>query len=111
MEVQVQAFGYATNDALNDMTFQRYKLINRATDPIDSTFFAMWTDPDLGCSEDDYIGCDTALSLMYLYNQDPIDGDPGNSCGGVPTYNDKVPMLGVDYFRGPLKPITQDTRL
>lgn len=109
MEVQVQAFGYATNDALNDMTFQRYKLINRATDPIDSTFFAMWIDPDLGCSIDDYIGCDTALSLMYVYNQDPIDGQPGNTCDGVPTYNDKVPMLGVDYFRGPLKPITQDS--
>lgn len=104
MEVQVQAFGYATNDALNDMTFQRYKLINRATDPIDSTFFAMWVDPDLGCSIDDYIGCDTALSLMYVYNQDPVDGQPGNTCDGVPTYNDKVPMIGVDYFRGPLAP-------
>ncbi|HOY07406.1 MAG TPA: hypothetical protein PLO67_18485 [Saprospiraceae bacterium] len=109
MEVQVQAFGYATNDALNDMTFQRYKLINRATDPIDSTFFAMWVDPDLGCSIDDYIGCDTALSLMYVYNQDPVDGQPGNSCAGVPTYNDKVPMIGVDYFRGPLRPITADS--
>ena len=32
MEVQVQAFGYVTNDELNDMTFQRYKLINRATE-------------------------------------------------------------------------------
>ncbi len=109
MEIQVQAFGYATNDALNDMTFQRYKLINRATDAIDSTFFAMWVDPDLGCSIDDYIGCDTALSLMYVYNQDPIDGQPGNTCDGTPTYNDKVPMLGVDYFRGPLKPITPDS--
>jgi len=26
MEVQVQAFAYATNDEINDMTFQRYKL-------------------------------------------------------------------------------------
>jgi hypothetical protein len=30
MEVQVQAFAYATNDQINDMTFYRYKLINRA---------------------------------------------------------------------------------
>jgi hypothetical protein len=104
MEVQLQAFSYVTNDELNDMTFHRYKLINRAATPIDSTFFAMWCDPDLGCSEDDYIGCDTTLSLMYVYNQDPTDGQPGNNCDGVPTYNDKVPMLGVDYFRGPRKP-------
>jgi hypothetical protein len=102
MEVQVQAFGYTTNDELNDMTFQRYKLINRATELIDSTFFAMWVDADLGCSDDDYIGCDTAKSLMYIYNQDQVDGDPGATCaGGVATYGDKVPLLGVDYFRGP----------
>lgn len=103
MEVQVQAFGYTTNDELNDMTFQRYKLINRATDRIDSMFFAMWVDPDLGCSDDDYIGCDTAKSLMYIYNQDQVDGQPGATCaGGIPTYANKIPLLGVDYFRGPL---------
>jgi hypothetical protein len=102
MEVHVQAFGYQTTDELNDMTFQRYRLINRATERIDSTFFAMWTDPDLGCYLDDYVGCDTAKDLMYLYNQDPVDGQPGTACGGTPTYGDKVPTLGVDYFRGPL---------
>ncbi len=103
MEVQVQAFGYTTNDELNDMTFQRYKLINRAADRIDSMFFAMWIDPDLGCDEDDYIGCDTAKSLMYIYNQDPVDGNPGATCpSGAATYGSNIPLLGVDYFRGPL---------
>lgn len=107
MEVQVQSFGYVTNDALNDMTFQRYKLINRASDFIDSTFFAMWVDPDLGCYSDDYIGCDTSANLMYVYNQDATDGAAGSGCtceGGVATYCDKVPILGVDYFRGPIYP-------
>ncbi len=107
MEVQVQSFGYVTNDALNDMTFQRYKLINRASDFIDSTFFAMWVDPDLGCYSDDYIGCDTSANLMYVYNQDATDGAAGAGCtceGGVATYCDKVPILGVDYFRGPIYP-------
>ena len=108
MEVQVQAFAYRTADELNDMTFQRYKLINRATERIDSTFFAMWVDADLGCTSDDFIGCDTALSLMYTYNQDATDGDPGCSCpeGSPATYCNDVPILGVDYFRGPLRPVT-----
>jgi hypothetical protein len=105
MEVQVQAFGYTTNDELNDMTFQRYKLINRATEPIDSMFFSMWADADLGCSDDDFIGCDTAKSLMYIYNQDNLDGSTGCSCGDVATYCDKVPILGIDYFRGPKRQI------
>ncbi|MDQ3016967.1 MAG: hypothetical protein M3R25_09670 [Bacteroidota bacterium] len=106
MEVQVQAFGYATNDQINNMTFYRYKLINRATSAIDSTFFGMWIDPDLGCSEDDFIGCDTSRSLMYTYNQDEQDGDSGCDCStGSPTYCSEVPILGIDYFRGPREPL------
>ena len=105
MEVQVQAFSYATNDELNDMSFMRYKLINRAVETIDSTYFAMWVDGDLGCSEDDYIGCDTTRSMMILYNDDAVDGATGCNCpGGVETYCNDVPILGVDYFRGPLAP-------
>lgn len=106
MEVQVQAFAYSTNDQINDMTFYRYKLINRAVTPIDSTFFGMWVDPDLGCSEDDFIGSDTSRSLMFVYNQDELDGDVGCDCStGSTTYCDEVPALGIDYFRGPLAPI------
>jgi len=101
MEVQVQSFAYATNDQLNDMTFQRYKLINRAEENIDSTYFAMWVDPDVGCYLDDYVGCDTARSLAYAYNADAEDGQPGITCGGVPTYGTEIPIVGIDYFRGP----------
>jgi hypothetical protein len=110
MEVQVQAFAYSTQDELNDMTFQRYKLINRATQLIDSTYFAMWVDFDLGCATDDYIGCDTIRSLAYCYNQDAVDGTTGAVCtGGTNTYGSKIPIVGVDYFRGP-RQFIYDTR-
>ncbi|MEP7195562.1 MAG: hypothetical protein ABI851_03530 [Saprospiraceae bacterium] len=117
MEVQVQAFGFRTADELNDMTFQRYKLVNRAPQDIDSCYFAMWIDPDLGCYADDYIGCDTSFSgkydsvtgrrilrdLMYIYNIDAADGNNGCTCDrGVNTYCTDIPILGVDYFRGPV---------
>lgn len=102
MEVQVQAFAYATNNELNNMTFQRYKLINRATTLIKDCYFAMWLDPDLGCASDDYVGCDTTRSLMYIYNQDAQDGTTGCNCGTSNTYCNEIPMLGCDYFRGPL---------
>ncbi len=101
MEIQVQAFAYQTKDELNDMTFQRYKLINRAKDDIDSMYFAMFVDADLGCYLDDYIGCDTSRSLAYYYNQDALDGSNGCQCAGTPTYCDKIPLVGIDYFRGP----------
>lgn len=105
MEIQVQSFAYETNDALNDMTFQRYKLINRASNRIDSTFFAMWVDADLGCFTDDYIGCDTTRSLAYYYNVDNEDGDVGTQCGDVETYGTTIPAIGIDYFRGPKEPL------
>ena len=106
MEVQVQAFAYTTSDDINSMTFQRYKLINRATEDLLDTYFAMWVDPDLGCFTDDYVGCDTTRSLAYVYNEDELDGANGCTCtGGVNTYCDEIPILGVDYFRGPRAPI------
>jgi hypothetical protein len=104
MEVQAQAFAYQTSDEVNDMTFIRYKLLNRAAAPISSTYFAMWVDPDLGCSDDDYVGCDTTRSLAIVYNSKAIDGTPGAgcTCGPIPTYCTEIPILGIDYFRGPL---------
>jgi hypothetical protein len=42
---------------------------------------------------------------MYVYNADAFDGQTGCSCpGGVETYCDEIPMVGVDYFRGPTAP-------
>ncbi|MFN8279299.1 MAG: hypothetical protein U0V49_03350 [Saprospiraceae bacterium] len=117
MEVQVQAFGFRTGDELNDMTFQRYKLVNRAPQVIRDCYFAMWIDPDLGCYSDDYIGCDTSFTgkydtvtgrkinrdVMYVYNIDASDGNNGCTCDrGVNTYCTDIPIIGVDYFRGPL---------
>lgn len=102
MEVQAQAFAYQTSDEINDMTFIRYKLLNRAAAPISDTYFAMWVDPDLGCSDDDYVGCDTSRSLAIIYNSDAVDGTSGCTCGSQITYCTNIPILGVDYFRGPL---------
>lgn len=105
MEVQVQAFGYSTNDEINDMTFQRYKLINKANEDLVDCYFAMWIDPDLGCSADDYIGCDVGRSFAYVYNEDAQDGQNGTTCPqGVNTYGTRIPAVGIDYFRGPRGP-------
>lgn len=104
MEIQVESFAWTTNDEINDMTFQRYKLINKAISDIKDCYFAWWVDPDLGCYEDDYVGCvPPPVNLMYVYNMDALDGSDGCSCDrGINTYCDRIPLIGVDYFRGPL---------
>ncbi len=100
MEIQGLAFGYRTTDAINNMTFYRYKLLNRNNLSLNKTYFSLWSDPDLGCYNDDYIGVDTITGLGYVYNADANDDA---TCGtDAVGYGTNIPALGVDYFRGPL---------
>lgn len=100
MEIHGLAFGYRTTDAINNMTFYRYKLLNRNNLALNSTYFTLWSDPDLGCYLDDYIGVDTTTGMGYVYNADAND-DVTCGTGGL-GYGTNIPALGVDYFRGPL---------
>lgn len=95
VEVQCQAFAFRTNDEINNMTFNKFKVINRSNSKLNSTYFGMWCDPDLGFAADDYVGCDVGLGLGFCYNGDPNDE------GGT-GYGDKPPAIGIDFFQGPL---------
>lgn len=98
IEVQEQAFAFATNDEINNMTFYRYKVINKSSFYLDSTFFGVWVDSDLGSANDDYVGCDVGLGLGYCYNGDLVDDNPPQ--GQIP-YGANPPAIGVDFFEGP----------
>jgi len=99
LEVQAAAFGFATNDALNDASFYTFNVINRGTTKLDSTFMSMWSDADLGYAFDDFVGCDTVRGLGILYNGDAFDGQGSNA--GIGDYGANPPMIGVDFFEGP----------
>jgi len=96
MEVHAQAFAFATNDEINDMTFYNYELINRGSFTLNQTYFAQWVDADLGSPNDDYVGCDVLRGLGYCYNGNASDGN-----GGPGEYGDQPPAVGVDFFEGP----------
>ncbi len=96
LEVQAQAFAFATNDELNNATFLKYKIINKSSFRLDSTFFGIWDDADLGFYMDDYVGCDVGLGLGILYNGTAIDGS-----GQATAYGANPPAIGVDFFEGP----------
>ncbi|MFN7592213.1 MAG: hypothetical protein ACK5QZ_02625, partial [Bacteroidota bacterium] len=98
MEVQALAFAFKTSDEVNDMTFYKYRLLNKSLTTINNCFMGQWVDPDLGCYTDDYIGCDTVLGLGVVYNSDPID----EPCGAGGFYSNQPPLVGIDYFQGPL---------
>ncbi|MBO4654056.1 MAG: hypothetical protein J5644_00740 [Bacteroidales bacterium] len=96
LEIRAQAFGFATNDELNNMTFYSYEIINRSTYDLTQTYFSQWVDPDLGYADDDYVGCDVARGLGYCYNGRNVDGQ-----GLAQHYGAQPPAVGVDFFQGP----------
>ncbi len=96
VEIRAQAFAFATNDEINDMTFYQYQIINRSNLTISETYFGSWNDPDLGVYSDDLVGCDVVNGLGFCYNGTDNDGTgSGNS------YGDKPPCSAVDFFKGP----------
>jgi len=99
MEIQAQAFAFATNDELNNMTFYNYALINRSTYKLQDTYFGVWTDADMGYAWDDFVGCDVNRGLGYLYNGDNVDGSGESYAYGGPT--PPPPAIGMDFFEGP----------
>ena len=97
IEIQAQAFGFNTNDEINNMTFYAYKVFNRSFFTVNNCYFGQWVDADLGLYSDDYVGCDVSRGLGYTYNGDADDG------GGAPgTYGLNPPCIGCDFFQGPL---------
>ncbi len=99
MEVQVNSFAYSSYDELNDMTFHKYKLINKANEDLLNCYFSWYIDPDLGCYQDDYIGYDPVNKMAYVYNQDDVDGTGGPTCdGGTNSYSTNIPLVGFNLF-------------
>ena len=95
MEIRAQAFGFSTNDEINNMTFYTYEIINRSTYELRETYFSQWVDADLGYAWDDFVGCDVKRGLGYCYNGDESDGPGSGSYSGIP------PAVGIDFFQGP----------
>jgi len=79
--------------------YLKYRLYNRGGNTIDSCYFALWADPDLGNSADDLCGCDSLGSSFYCYNETNSDL----------VYSTAPPALGFRFLHGPVVPSTGDT--
>ena len=115
IEVQKTVWGYKRSDALGNLYFSKYKLINKggvdisaaAGDQlgsfhIDSMYVCQWSDPDLGSFSDDLVGCDSVLSMGFIYNGNAVDGTYRNF-GLAPA------AAGYDFLAGPIVPSAGDT--
>ncbi len=98
IEVQMTIWGYDRPDAFGDMMFVKALIINKGGVDVTETIIGLWSDPDLGDAGDDFVGCDTLLSLGFCYN-DGADRD----------YGSDPPAIGYDFFQGPIVPSPGDT--
>jgi hypothetical protein len=96
MEIRAQAFEFSTNDAVNDMSFYNYALINRSTYTLIDTYFGVYADGALGWAYDDYTGCHVSKGMGYYYNGVDVDG-----AGQAWAYGANPPAIGIDFFEGP----------
>lgn len=108
MEIQITVWGYKRTDALGNLFFRRAKIINKGGIDIDgastlgsfwvdSMYVAQWSDPDLGSAGDDLLGCDTTLSMGYVYNGNANDNE-------YVKWNLPPPAAGYDFLQGPAVP-------
>jgi len=92
IEIRQTVFGFQSKGLIGDMLFVRYRIVNTGTvaDVMDSVYFSVACDPDLGDYTDDLVGCDTTLSCAFTYNNGPDK-----------TYGTNPPCFMVDFFQGP----------
>lgn len=90
MEIQALAYAYDQgNDLITNASFYEFKLIHYGFESISNYYTSFWTDPDLGCSNDDLIGCHPPSNLAYVYNSSSND-----DCGAS-GYGSDVPIVGI----------------
>lgn len=91
-EVHLTAWGYNNVPGIEDVQFLKWDIINKNIYPWNSTYFGLYYDPNLGCSNDDYIGCDSSRQLGFCYNGD--NDDEGCSYA----YGPDPPAVGMKWL-------------
>ncbi len=92
VELQVTAWSYSTDDYLNNMIFRKYVMINKSSTIFKDVYVTLWSDTDLGDAGDDFVGCDTTLSLGFDYNAFEKDNS---------YYPSPPPAIGFKLLKGP----------
>jgi hypothetical protein len=92
MEVRQTIF--ATDDPeLENVIFIRYSILNTGivAELMDSVYFGIWEDGDLGDATDDVVGCDTLLNSAFYYGNEP-DAQ----------YGENPPAFFSTFLQGPI---------
>ncbi|MDP4176318.1 MAG: hypothetical protein Q8933_20220, partial [Bacteroidota bacterium] len=100
IEIRQTVFGFNSKGVTGNMVFVRYELLNTGKyyNSIDSVYFSVWADPDLGDPYSDLVGCDTTLNAGYVYNSGPDA-----------IFGKNPPCFLIDFFQGPIVYVPGET--
>lgn len=89
----------------NNAVFVRYQIENKSSASYNNFYVSLYEDMDLGCFQNDYIGCDTTRDLMFAYN----GNDELAMCSGVNGYANRRVAHGVKLLNNDLASFTYQT--
>lgn len=97
LKIEVHGMLYAYNNLvptpIKNTIFLSYTVFNRSQNTYTDFLLSSFTDFDIGCNIDDYMGCDTTLNFFYGYNANKID----YNCG-VMGYGKKPPAQAIIFL-------------
>ncbi|MEL7248722.1 MAG: T9SS type A sorting domain-containing protein [Bacteroidota bacterium] len=98
------ALNCTDNDLLNNSVFTSYRFINRGIEQLDSVAIGLWTDFDLGCYVDDFLGAAPDLNTYFSYNQDNDDNELCDQ--GINGFGENPPVQAITFLNQDLAKFT-----
>ena len=98
VEIHLMAYAYDKPGDVNNAIFFEYKVINRSSKSYHNLLVGKFSETDLGCPIDDFIGCDTNLNAMFCYNGDNYD----SSCSSFAGYGENPGAVGEILLNSPM---------
>ncbi len=102
LEVHAMAFAFKVPGPIGDATFYKYDFFYSGEDSLTDAYVGLYSDPDLGHFQDDWVGSDTVRGIGFVWNSDNFDE-------GSQGYGTPPPAVGYDFFQGPIVPSMGDT--
>jgi len=100
VEVSFLAYHFPTATLEPTRVFYELEITNFGAEPINDMYAGIWADPDLGCVDDDYVGCLPDKNLAFVYNADEFDGDEYNICATGSSFDAGIPAVGIRILEG-----------
>ena len=93
--VSAYVFGCTQNTTVEQSLFVDLEVVNRSQTDYQNTFLGFFTDPDLGCFEDDFFGSLPDNNTFYIYNLDDTD----DVCpAGIKGFGSNIPVQTVTFM-------------